>query len=220
MTPWTVAGQAPLSIEFSRQEYFSGLPFPSLGDLLTQELNPGLLHCRQILYHLRHQGSPWRRRDEQSTVGIKQRSILKGKVWGNGSQQQGGLPYLRKLDKLPQVSENQRWTAVSLVNEENGGKGKRAGVETVGELRGEWEKRWKQNLKDRRWEREHGGLRSCRKGTARGETLQQVMILRRGKQLPQGYVLLVILNPGVYGDALMGLSQGVVWSCLILESAL
>ena len=33
MTPWTVACQAPLSIEFSRQEYWSGLPFPSAGDL-------------------------------------------------------------------------------------------------------------------------------------------------------------------------------------------
>ena len=32
-TPWTVAFQAPLSIEFPRQEYFVGLPFPSLGDL-------------------------------------------------------------------------------------------------------------------------------------------------------------------------------------------
>ena len=30
MTPWTVARQAPLSMEFSRQEYWSGLPFPSL----------------------------------------------------------------------------------------------------------------------------------------------------------------------------------------------
>ena len=30
---WTVAHQAPLSIEFSRQEYWSGLPFPSSGDL-------------------------------------------------------------------------------------------------------------------------------------------------------------------------------------------
>ena len=28
-TPWTVAHQAPLSMEFSRQEYWSGLPFPS-----------------------------------------------------------------------------------------------------------------------------------------------------------------------------------------------
>ena len=32
-TPWTVALQAPLSMEFSRQEYWSGLPFPRLGDL-------------------------------------------------------------------------------------------------------------------------------------------------------------------------------------------
>ena len=32
-TPWTVACQAPLSMGFSRQEYYSGLPFPSPGDL-------------------------------------------------------------------------------------------------------------------------------------------------------------------------------------------
>ena len=33
VAPWTVARQAPLSMGFSRQEYWSGLPFPSLGDL-------------------------------------------------------------------------------------------------------------------------------------------------------------------------------------------
>ena len=33
MTPWTVAHQAPLSMGFSRQEYWRGLPFPSPGDL-------------------------------------------------------------------------------------------------------------------------------------------------------------------------------------------
>ena len=32
VTPWTVVHQAPLSIEFSKQEYWSGLPFPSPGD--------------------------------------------------------------------------------------------------------------------------------------------------------------------------------------------
>ena len=32
-TPWTVAYKAPQSMEFSRQEYWSGLPFPSPGDL-------------------------------------------------------------------------------------------------------------------------------------------------------------------------------------------
>ena len=43
---------------FSRQEYWSGLPCPPPEDLPTQGSNPGLLHCRQILYHLSHQGSP------------------------------------------------------------------------------------------------------------------------------------------------------------------
>ena len=96
MTPWTVACQSPLSIEFW-QEYWSGLPCSPLGDLPnpgikpgspalradslpseppgkpmntgvgsltllqgifpTQESNQGLLHCRQILYQLSHQGS-------------------------------------------------------------------------------------------------------------------------------------------------------------------
>ena len=36
-TPWTVAYQAPLSMEFSRQEYCSGLPFPPPGDLPDSE---------------------------------------------------------------------------------------------------------------------------------------------------------------------------------------
>ena len=48
-TPWTVACQAPLSIEFSRQEYWSGLPFPSPGDLPHPGIEPGAL--RQTLYH-------------------------------------------------------------------------------------------------------------------------------------------------------------------------
>ena len=90
VTLWTTAHQVPLSIEFFRLEHWSGLPFPSSGDLpnpgvklrspvlqadslpseppgksmnagvgslsllqgvfLTQELNRGLLQCRQILY--------------------------------------------------------------------------------------------------------------------------------------------------------------------------
>ena len=49
-TPWTVAHQAPLSMKFSRQEYWTGLSFSSPRDLP----DPGLLHCRQILYGLSH----------------------------------------------------------------------------------------------------------------------------------------------------------------------
>ena len=40
-TPWTVAHQAPLSKEFSRQEYWSGLPFPIPGDLPDPAVEPG-----------------------------------------------------------------------------------------------------------------------------------------------------------------------------------
>ena len=37
---WTVARQAPLSMELSRQEYWSGLPFPSLGNLPDPGIKP------------------------------------------------------------------------------------------------------------------------------------------------------------------------------------
>ena len=40
-TPWTVAYQAPSSMGFSRQEYWSGLPFPSPGDLPNPGIEPG-----------------------------------------------------------------------------------------------------------------------------------------------------------------------------------
>ena len=40
VTPWTVALQAPLSVGFPRQEYWSGLPFPSPGDLLDPGIEP------------------------------------------------------------------------------------------------------------------------------------------------------------------------------------
>ena len=41
VTPWTVAHQAPLSMGFSKQEYWSGLPFPSAGDLPHPGIGPG-----------------------------------------------------------------------------------------------------------------------------------------------------------------------------------
>ena len=45
-------------MEFSRQEYWSGLSFPRQGIFLIQGSNLGLQHCRHILYHLSHQKSP------------------------------------------------------------------------------------------------------------------------------------------------------------------
>ena len=57
VTPWTVAHQASLFMEFPKQEYWSGLPFPSPWCLPTERSNLCLLHCRQIFKHLIHQGS-------------------------------------------------------------------------------------------------------------------------------------------------------------------
>ena len=55
-TLWTVAHKAPLCMEFSRQQYWSGLLCPSPGDLLEPEIESGSAACRQILYRLSHQG--------------------------------------------------------------------------------------------------------------------------------------------------------------------
>ena len=65
-TPWTVAHQYPLSMGFPRQEYWSGLPFLSPGDLPNPRINPAspalqvgscivgsLLHSKQVLYQVR-----------------------------------------------------------------------------------------------------------------------------------------------------------------------
>ena len=57
LRPHELAHQAPPSTEFSRQEYWIGMSFPSPGALPDPGSNLSLLHCRQTLYHLSHQGS-------------------------------------------------------------------------------------------------------------------------------------------------------------------
>ena len=52
LTLWTVAHQAPVSMGFSRHEYWSGLPFPPLGDLPDPGIKPiSPVLGMQILYH-------------------------------------------------------------------------------------------------------------------------------------------------------------------------
>ena len=52
--PWTVACQAPLSMEFSRQEYWSGLSFPFPGDRPDPGIEPGSPAFQAVLYCLSH----------------------------------------------------------------------------------------------------------------------------------------------------------------------
>ena len=81
MIQWTVACQAPLSMELSMQEYWSGYPFLSAGDLPNQGLNPGLLHCRQILYYLSHQGSPSHALKRSKSIGLLSLFLKKCMTW-------------------------------------------------------------------------------------------------------------------------------------------
>ena len=69
-------GFSSLSMGFSRQESWSGLPFPPPGVLLqgifpTQGSNTGLLPCRQILYHLSHREAPHQGKLENTHDRIK-----------------------------------------------------------------------------------------------------------------------------------------------------
>ena len=54
--PWTARLLCPWG--FSRQEYWSELPCPPPRDLPNRGIKPSFPHCRQIHYHLTHQGSP------------------------------------------------------------------------------------------------------------------------------------------------------------------
>ena len=58
VTPWTVAHQAPLSMGFSRQEYWSGLPCPPPGDLSNPGVEPASSTLQVDSLLLSHGGSP------------------------------------------------------------------------------------------------------------------------------------------------------------------
>ena len=55
---WPVACQAPLSMKILQARILEWVAMPSSRVFPTQGLNAGLLHCRWILYHLSHKGSP------------------------------------------------------------------------------------------------------------------------------------------------------------------
>ena len=57
--PWTVAHQAPLSMGFSRQEYWSGLPFISPGDLSNPGIKPRSPELQADSLSTKPPGKPW-----------------------------------------------------------------------------------------------------------------------------------------------------------------
>ena len=87
--PWTVARQAPLSMRFSRQEYWSGLPFPSPGVLPNQWIQPVFpvslaLHADSL--HTKPLGKPKASTRSWAWMawGTGQQVVGKSMKWGRG----------------------------------------------------------------------------------------------------------------------------------------
>ena len=102
MIPWTVAFQAPLSMKFSRQKYYNGLPFLSPGDLPNPEMEPGS-PALQADSLLSDQGSP--------------------ELHGPGLKCQRGITLYRKVPlpctwKLPNLSKEGCSDGIMLVSRE------------------------------------------------------------------------------------------------------
>ena len=83
VTPWTIARQAPLSMRFSREEYWSVLPFPTLGDFSDPVIEPtslSFLHWQADslplcpLFFMKHH---WRTRDQYGVpCEIKKKKMI------------------------------------------------------------------------------------------------------------------------------------------------
>ena len=92
--PWIVAHQTPLSMGILQARNTGVVSHDLLpGIFPTQGLNPGLLHCRQILYRLSHQQSP--RSHAKSVIPVKDSfknwcllyfDLIPGKVMGRGNK--------------------------------------------------------------------------------------------------------------------------------------
>ena len=80
--PWTVALLAPLSLKFSRQEHWSGVPFPIPRDLPSQGSNPSLLHWQMDSLPLVPSGSPILKEYKLNTDReVKILSLITGVRW-------------------------------------------------------------------------------------------------------------------------------------------
>ena len=77
-TPWTAAHQAPLSTEFSRQEYWSGLPFPSPNLYLKYNINLLNINNKSVQFsRIRLFATPWSAAHQASLSITNSRSSLK-----------------------------------------------------------------------------------------------------------------------------------------------
>ena len=93
-TSWTVAFQASLSVGFSRQEYWSGLPFPPPGDLPNPGVEPTSLALAGTFFTTTPPGKRWRvGTDWEISVGmcIVSGKLLYGSAWCSVMTGRGGM---------------------------------------------------------------------------------------------------------------------------------
>ena len=91
MTPWTVALQSPLPMGFSRQEYWSELPFPPPGDLPdagVEPVSPAAPYCRWILYHWATREALHGEREVKSNVAEQTQKFGHDKVHIHGERKE------------------------------------------------------------------------------------------------------------------------------------
>ena len=120
--PWTVAFQAPWSMGFSRQEYWSRLPWVSPRDLPYPGIEPGTPACKQVLYQLNYEGSPliniWdylvfqriARRDKKAFLSDQCKEIEENNRMGN----------TRDLCKKIRATKGTFHAKMGLINDTNG----------------------------------------------------------------------------------------------------
>ena len=130
MTPWTVAHQAPLSMGFSRQEYWSGFPFPSLEDLPDPGIKPRspTLQADSFLYELQgssrgfkdgpHQKKKKKRRRRRRRKEKKERNLggKKKVVIENPFHAQFFFFFLNGYSGLQYIAQGVPITMISMVS--------------------------------------------------------------------------------------------------------
>ena len=77
-TPWTIACHAHLSMEFSRQEYWSGLPFPTPGDLPDQGIEPTFFVSPALAGRFFTTVPPWKPKDLLLLFSL---SVMSNSLW-------------------------------------------------------------------------------------------------------------------------------------------
>ena len=106
-TPWTIAHQAPLSMGFSRQEYWSGLPCPSPGDLPDPGINPSSPALAGGFFTAEPPGNP---------IYFSATSmILKSSKLQACSSWDRKVKVLKRELKYPQVFQVGSWFLISLL---------------------------------------------------------------------------------------------------------